>query len=263
VFGRVHGARAQPDDERPRREMSMSSAWSKLRSDPIGTARRAWEKLVAGRLRYARKGDYDASRYWSDRFSKHGTSLRGAGDEGLGQADNEAEYAKAARIFRGLIATAAIDFGTGTTLEIGCGPGFYTNELVSLGAADLVAYDITDVLFPELRTKFPGVEFRRGDITADPIEGTYDRAVMIDVLEHIVNDEKLNNGLRNIAGSIKPGGPFVVGPVLNQPRGKRHLYYVRFWTVDDIAAALPEWEIASRVDFRDGQLLVLRRSAQS
>lgn len=240
----------------------MSSAWSKLRSDPTGTARRAWEKLIAGRFRYARKGDYDASRYWSDRFSKHGTSLRGAGDEGLGQADNEAEYAKAAQIFRGLIASAEIDFGKGNTLEIGCGPGFYTNELVSLGATDLVAYDITDVLFAELRNKFPDVDFRQGDITADPIEGTYDRAVMIDVLEHIVNEEKLTSGLRNIAGTINADGPFVVGPVLNQQHGKRHLYYVRFWTVDDIRTALPEWDIASRVDFRDGQLLVLRRRTQ-
>jgi hypothetical protein len=30
-------------------------------------------------------------------------------------------------------------------------------------------------------------------------------------------------------------------------------------TVEDIKKALPEWDIASRVDFRDGQLLVLRR----
>jgi SAM-dependent methyltransferase len=240
--------------------MAMAFVWKKLRQDPIGTVKRAWEKLVAGRLRYGRKGDYDASRYWRDRFSRYGTSLQGAGDEGLAQAENEHEYAKAAELFRKLVADSGIDFGDGRTLEIGCGPGFYTKLMVSLGARDLVAYDITDVLFAELRAQVPNVELRQGDITALPVEGTYDRAVMIDVLEHIVNEEKLASGMRNVVNALGPNARFVVGPVVKRPRQRRHLYYVRFWTVDDLRRALPEWEPERRVDFRDGELLVLRRT---
>jgi len=237
----------------------MSAAWKKLRQDPAGTLRRAWGKLVVDRFRYGRGGDYDASRYWSDRFARHGTSLRGAGDEGLAQADNEQEYAKAAEIFRGVVTDANIDFGHGRTLEIGCGPGYYTRLLVALGARDLVAYDITDVLFDELRAALPSVEFRQGDITTTTVEGSFDQAVMIDVLEHIVNEEKLVAGLRNIAGALGDDARFVVGPVVNDARSGRHLYYVRFWTWDNLRAALPEWRIQTQVEFRDGQLLVLQR----
>jgi SAM-dependent methyltransferase len=243
--------------------MSMSSAWKKLRQDPIGTVRRAWEKLVAGRLRYGRQGDYDASRYWKDRFSRHGTSLRGAGDEGLAQAENERDYARAGETFRQLVADSGIDFAVGRTLEIGCGPGFYTKLMASLGARDLVAYDITDVLFAELRAQLPAAEFRQGDVTAMPLEGTYDRAVMIDVLEHIVNEEKLASGLRNVVDALGPDARFVVGPVVSETRGKRHLYYVRFWTAEDLRTALPEWEPERSVGFRDGELLVLRRATAS
>jgi 2-polyprenyl-3-methyl-5-hydroxy-6-metoxy-1,4-benzoquinol methylase len=241
----------------------MSSAWKKLRQDPIGTVRRAWEKLVAGRLRYGRNGDYDASRYWKDRFSRHGTSLRGAGDEGLAQAENEREYAQAAQKFRQLVADVGIDFGIGSTLEIGCGPGFYTKLMAELGAREMVAYDITDVLFAELRAQLPTVEFRQGDVTAVPLQGTYDRAVMIDVLEHIVNEEKLASGLRNVVNALGPDARFVVGPVVSEDRGKRHLYYVRFWTAADLRTALPDWETERSVEFRDGDLLVLRRATAS
>jgi len=241
----------------------MKAAWSKVRTDPVGSARRAWDKLFVGRLRYADGKDYDASRYWRDRFSKHGTSLRGAGDEGLDKEENERAYNAAAETFKQLIAASGIEFGTGRTLEIGCGPGFYTRLLVSQGAQNLVAYDITDVLFDELRAELPGVEFRKADITQTRVDGTFDRALMIDVLEHVVNDQKFTDALRNVADAVAPDGRFVVGPFVDEATAKRHLYYVRFWSLDEMRAALPEWEIEASTAFRDGDLVVLRRARTS
>src|SRR4051812_27142380 len=193
----------------------MVSRWEKIRQDPAGSARRGWDKLVVGPLRYARRGDYDAPQYWADRFKRHGRSLRGVGDEGLGADENEREYAEAAEIFRTLTADQGIDFHDGRTLEIGCGAGFYTRLIHNLGSTDLTAYDITDVLFPELREEFPKTDFRLGDITSTDIEGTFDRAVMVDVLQHIVNPDRFRTALRNVADALATDAPFVVGPVVD------------------------------------------------
>ena len=237
----------------------MESKWARIRRDPIGTAKRAWEKLVVGRRRYGKKGDYDAARYWHDRFEKSGRSLLGAGDEGMSQTDNERDYEIARQTFLKLVESNDIDFAFGRTLEVGCGTGFYTRQIVDLGARELVAYDITDVLFPELQAELPLVEFRKADITETQVDGTFDRAVMIDVLEHVVNDDRFVRALQNVASALKPEAPFVVGPLAAQRVHGRDMYYLKFRVIDDALAALPEWKVAEQTTFRDGELLVLRR----
>jgi SAM-dependent methyltransferase len=238
----------------------VPSKWAKLRRDPVGSARRSWDKLIVGPWRYARRGDYNASRYWGDRFTRHGRSLRGVGDEGLPSEENEREYARSGEILRVLASDQGIDFHEGRTLEIGCGAGFYTRLMTNLGADDLTAYDITDVLFPELREEFPKVEFRTGDISNARIDGKFDRAVMIDVLQHIVNPERFRAALRNISDALADDASFVVGPLLESTPRRRHLYYVRFWALAELAAALPAWKIVADVEFRNGRLVVLRRA---
>jgi SAM-dependent methyltransferase len=237
----------------------VESQWARIRRDPIGTTKRAWNKLVLGRFKYGKKGDYDASRYWHDRFARSGRSLQGAGDEGLSQTDNEREYEIARQTFRKLVESNDIDFAVGRTLEVGCGTGFYTRQIVDLGSREFVAYDITDVLFPELRAELPQGEFRKADVTETPIDGTFDRGVMIDVLQHVVNDDRFVQAVQNVAGALKPDAPFLVGPVPAQKVHGRDMYYLKFRVVDDALAALPEWKIAEQVTFRDGDLLVLRR----
>ena len=134
-----------------------------------------------------------------------------------------------------------------------------TGLIVELGARELTCIDVTSVLVEELRAKFPSVEFREGDVTTAAIEGTFDVAVMIDVIEHIVTDEAFRAGLRNIAGSLSDDASFVLGPVALR-RG-RHLYYVHFWTKDDVRTALPDWNVVAEVEFRSGKLLLLQRFA--
>jgi 2-polyprenyl-3-methyl-5-hydroxy-6-metoxy-1,4-benzoquinol methylase len=235
----------------------MNPTVKKVLSDPVGALRRTVDKLVIGPMRYRKGKGYDAHAYWSDRFKRHGTSLRGPGDEGLSEADNDREYQIASEKFHEFCRRNAIAFADSSTLEIGVGTGFYTRQMVAMGAEKLTGIDITNVLFDDVRRELPSVELRQGDVTKDPIDGTFDTAVMIDVIEHIVTDDAFDAALRNVGGAVSPTGTFILGPVLDQNR--RHLYYVKFWTEADALAALPGWNVADSIPFRTGRLLLLRR----
>ncbi len=237
----------------------MRLAFKKALQDPLGTARRTIDKLVVGPLRYRNARGYDAQAYWGDRFSRHGSSLRGPGDEGLSETDNERDYAAAGETFRDFSAKNHVDFAASKTLEIGPGTGFYTRIVAGLGAPALTAIDVTDVMFDEIRAELPSVELRQGDVTQDVIEGQFDVAVMIDVIEHIVDDDAFVTGLNNVANAVSDDGVFILGPV--RERHGKHLYYVHFWTEDDARKALPAWNVVDSVPFRLGRLLLLRRGA--
>src|SRR4051812_13198904 len=209
----------------------MNASIKKVLRDPIGSVRRTVDKLVVGPFRYRKGRSYDAQAYWGNRFSRYGRSSRGPGDEGLSESDNDRDYAVAGQTFRDFCGKNQIDFAGATTLEIGPGTGFYTRIMVDMGAAALTGFDITDVLFADVRAELPTVTLRQGDVTKDPIDGSFDVAVMIDVIEHIVTEDAFRAAMANIAKAVTDDGLFVLGPVLE--RHGRHLYYVHFWTEAD------------------------------
>jgi SAM-dependent methyltransferase len=213
--------------------------------------------LLVDPIRYRRAGGYDAQRYWDDRFKRWGTTLRGPGDEGLSESANAAAYAQAERTLMKLLERSGVTLAGRRVLEVGTGTGYYTRAFSALGPSHLVGVDITDALFDELCAQVPDAEFRRQDVTQEPITGEHDVAFLIDVLEHIVSREALGNALRNITNSLVENGTFVIGPV--RQRTGRHLYYVHWWTASDLLAELPGWRQIDEEPFRDGELLVLSR----
>ena len=64
---------------------------SRFKKDPLDFIRRALFKTIVGSRKYGKGNDYDATRYWHNRFSKYGQSLKGAGDEGLSEEDLKKE----------------------------------------------------------------------------------------------------------------------------------------------------------------------------
>lgn len=225
-------------------------------SDPFGALRRALRKTVVDPRRYRTEEGYDAARYWSDRFARHGDNLHSVGNEGLSTEANEAEYAEAGEVFRHLVAGLPAEPPITRVLEVGCGTGFYTELLTSLVPAPLVAVDITDTFFADLRRRLPDVTFLRHDVTVGVPPGPFQLAVMIDVVQHIVEETKFAAALQHMAGSLAPGGHVIVGPFY--PTGGRHLYYVRRWTLDHLKRALGAVEV-EHVPFRGAMLATVRR----
>jgi 2-polyprenyl-3-methyl-5-hydroxy-6-metoxy-1,4-benzoquinol methylase len=97
----------------------------------------------------------------------------------------------------------------GRVLEVGAGIGTLTERL--RGQADrLVATDLSTRAVERLRARYegdPGVEVVQADIDTATEDAEYDAIVVVNVLEHIDDDEK---ALRQMAASLRPGGHVVL-----------------------------------------------------
>ncbi|MFB2833645.1 class I SAM-dependent methyltransferase [Floridanema evergladense] len=222
----------------------------------IGQIIRGLSKVIVGPMIYGQKDDYDAQRYWRDRFSKYGDSLKGPGHEGMSEQENQKAYQTAAQIFINTCLNSGIDLANARILEIGCGTGFYTETLANLGAKNYLGLDITDVLFPKLKQKFPHFQFIKKDITTDAISGEFDLIVMIDVIEHIVKEEKLSFAMQTIKNCLSKEGIFLIAPLTEMK--KRELFYVNFWSIEDLKLRFVNWNFGESIPFRNGLLFCIK-----
>lgn len=229
----------------------------KLKNDPIGFVIRVLRKTIIDPVKYGKHKDYDARKYWDNRLSKYGLSIKGSGDEGLSIEENERTYESVAEKFLTLCKKWEINFQQSDVLEIGCGSGFYTQLLYRMGVISYVGVDITDTLFLHHQERFPSYEFKQKDITVDTLNDKYDVIIMIDVIEHIVNDEKFSFAMNNIKNSLKDTGIFIVSPVLK--KNKKHLFYVRHWTLEDVISYFEGYVFSEPVPFRDGHIIAVRK----
>jgi SAM-dependent methyltransferase len=235
----------------------MHTLITKLRNDPLGFFWRAIYKTVIAPVKYRGKGGYDAARYWGDRFAKYGTALKGVGDEGLSEQDNRATYERAGAAFLDLCRQEGIEFSSARVLEVGCGNGFYTQLLMQQGVSRYMGVDITDALFPTLAKRFPDFKFIRQDVTSDLLDGKFDLIVMIDVIEHIVSEDKLDFAMGNVQRCLAESGSFFVAPVVEKAR--HSLFHLRFWTAADIARRLSECVVGATHPRPNSGLVIARK----
>lgn len=238
----------------------MKELLDRLKKDPFGFLSRAFNKLVVGPLRYRRGDGYDAERYWRDRFQKYGMSFKAVGHEGLTEEENQAMYAEASRLFLDVCRNEGIELPSARVLEIGCGIGFYTGVLSEAGVVDYQGLDITDAFFGSLARQFPSFRFSQLDVTQQQIEGEYDLVVMIDVTEHIVEEGKLTFAMNNIQRSLARRGTFLLAQPSTAP-SEKDLFYLRFWSLDDIKRRFPGYSFSEPVPFRKGYLVSIRPPA--
>lgn len=231
---------------------------SKVKSNPLGLIKRAFLKTVIEPLKYGEKGGYKADRYWQDRFSKYGSSIFGPGDHSFSAKDNLKMYNEARNIFIEELKKENLDFEKVNVLEIGCGHGHYTKTLQELGVKNYTAIDITDVLFAQHKENFSGFKFIKKDVSQEKIEGQFGLIVMIDVIEHIVEDEKFQYTMNNIKNALAPDGIFVITPVAQKT--KKHLYYVKFWSLQDIQCYFEGCAFRKLVPFRTSHLLIIKNT---
>ncbi len=202
----------------------------KIRKNPISLLQRAIFKIFIGPIKYHNGTDYDAQRYWQDRFSKYGKTLTASGDEGLSEEENCRDYELALNVMTSVFHKENINFEQIKVLEIGCGTGFYTQLLHDLKVKSYTGVDITDVLFAELNQKFSNFTFIQKDVTTDKIiDLSFDLIIMIDVIEHITSKDKLSFAMKNVQKCLKRNGIFIISPIMEI--SKKHLFHLHSWTI--------------------------------
>jgi len=93
-------------------------------------------------------------------------------------------------------------------LEIGAGHGSFTERLAA--TAHVTATDISASCVAKLRERFKGdqrVEVRQVELAEATSTGRYDSVLLINVLEHIEDD---NKAAVQLAGALEPGGRLVL-----------------------------------------------------
>ena len=99
-------------------------------------------------------------------------------------------------------------------LELGCGDGFgvpLVRQEVKPESITCIDFDAAVVENNRLRFRnMPEVTFLAQDFTAAPLEGAFDGAYSIDVLEHIEPEEEARF-MENVASVLTMDGVFIVG----------------------------------------------------
>lgn len=153
-------------------------------------------------------------------------------------------YANAARgVLRGLDAAGAGVRGR-TVLDVGSGTGFWVDLWRREGAASVAGSDLVPAAVDRLRERFPGSEFAQADIGENaPFPGrTFDVVTIMSVLHHVVDEERFQRALANLASQLAPGGyltvldPLVVRGRWMPPAAE---------SAHNVVRTLPQWESAA------------------
>lgn len=124
-------------------------------------------------------------------------------------------------------------------LDVGCGPGYYTNKIRQLGAGYVLGYDISEHYVDMARHDY-GVagelEFRVHS-AHDPVEGLFDVVCGFAVLHHLDFRSFLPDAY---ARNLKPGGRMLFWEPMSHP------VIVAFHKFVRSAHSADEWPIAPR-----------------
>ncbi|MBI2354870.1 MAG: class I SAM-dependent methyltransferase [Deltaproteobacteria bacterium] len=145
-----------------------------------------------------------------------------------------------------------IDAGQGTRIvDIGCGDGRFSRELaLAFQSSAVVGIDYSRraiALALAMNTEIANLSFESVDITAKHPFGTFDVAVLMEVIEHIPIEDAVSF-IRSVRALIKDGGVlYLTVPHENKPLEYKHHQH---FSVEKIVECLtPSFEIAEVLPF--------------
>ncbi len=236
---------------------SFKEISTRFKRNPLGMVKRVLYKYTLGPLKYGKGSDYQAKKYWDDRFTKFHQDHLAPGDEALNEEENVAYYNACRDKFLSLSQKHQLDFASLKILEIGLGNGFYTKILFNNGAKDYTGVDITNSFFEKFESEYPGIHLIQQDISVEELEGEFDFILLIDVIQHIVDKSKLEKTFANINRALKPGGYFILTPVLNMD--KKHFFYLHSWSLQTIMQCFKGFLFTDIIPFKESSLILLQK----
>ncbi|MDQ6750835.1 MAG: class I SAM-dependent methyltransferase [Actinomycetota bacterium] len=192
--------------------------------------------------------------YWERRLDAD-YGLGGVGYIGLGEGFNRWGYRARRRVFlrtmRQFVAPGA------RVLDLGSGTGFYLERWRELRAGSIVGSDITEVAVTRLAERHPHVEMTRfdaGDKMLPWEEESFDAISAMDVLFHIVDDERFRRALHNAGRLLRPGGVLVFSDLFVHGLPWR-VSHQAIRSLDDITSAVEQAGL--EVELRRPMLVLL------
>jgi SAM-dependent methyltransferase len=210
---------------------------------------------------------YKPKKFWNELLTDS-FDLRGVGHFRMSNEENLKMYEEKKRILEGEIKKTGLTISPQTAvIEIGCGVGYWTDYFKSLGAVNYTGNDIAEISVTNLRKIFPGYTFIHGDISETKLPVNYfDIGVMIDVTQHITDDERFNSAMANLWASLKNGAHLIItmwDPEKNvylsnklrlnrieKPRGLE--WYMNVYGKDAV--------VLTKVDFNDKYLMIIKKT---
>ena len=219
---------------------------------------KAANKLIIGPLKYKQKDGYNSEQYWADRFKKHGDSIKAVGHEGWSEEENLKDYKEAIEQVRNLVNKHHPLPPDANVLEIGVGQGYYTGLMKDMAVSNYTGIDITDFYFADLQQRFPGYKFLKRNAGVDKIDGKFDLIIMIDVIQHIVNEDYVKALMRNIEEILVDGGTFIISGLYD--KDQQVLYYVHKRSVKSIEACFTRMTSKEHGEFRGINYSVFKKN---
>ncbi|GMG83322.1 hypothetical protein LNKW23_25350 [Paralimibaculum aggregatum] len=179
----------------------------------------------------ARAGEFSSAAYWDGRY-------RSGGNSGSGSYGKFAEYKAAA------INAHVAEHGLTRAIEFGCGDG---NQAALLEIADYTGIDISPKAVALCREKLGHLPGRHFFETADrgAYSGTYDLALSLDVIYHLVEDEVFDRYMADLFDHAG-GHVMIYASDHDEQTPDSHVRHRRHsaW----VAANRPDWTCAARLE---------------
>jgi len=209
---------------------------------------------------------YKPKTFWNDLLT-NSFDLKGVGHYRLSNEENLKMYEEKKKILSTEMEKCGIIISQDTNIiEIGIGVGYWTDYFNSFGVKNYTGNDIAEISVINLQKKYPGYKFIQGDISEIRLpENSFDLGVMIDVTQHITDDERFANAMDNLWNSLKPGAQLII--TMWDP--EKNVYLANKLRLNRIEKprGLDKYldifgkdaEVLSKVDFNDKYLLIIKK----
>jgi len=192
---------------------------------------------------------FDREAFWAERYRV--IDITKSGHIDLPVAYNRWLYRRKVEcLFRDL-RKAGFDPKGASVLEIATGTGVYVEAWKRAGVSRLFGIDISQAATDALRSRFPEYEFHKRDLGEPGLAGLtgkgFDLVTAVDMVYHIVEDERFPVALANMAETVKPGGLLAIHDVFPH-REELDFGYLKLRTLDAYTRALDAagFDIVSR-----------------
>ncbi len=209
--------------------------------------------------------NYKPKTFWNELLT-NSFDLKGVGHYRLSNEENLKMYEEKKAILISEMDKAGVKVTENTSIvEIGIGVGYWTDFFNSLGARDYTGNDIAEISITSLKKKYPQYNFILGDISEVKLpEVKFDLGVMIDVTQHITDDDRFNIAMDNLWRSLKSGAKLII--TMWDPA--KNVYLANKLRLNRIEKPRGiEWyqnvygnaEVITKVDFNDKYFVIFRK----